>query len=95
MVWGSFHPAEENILLLNNIDIYNWAQVAPYVGFFFDNTDVQIVCQYPPILVSVLGIFNMEPGRQKYMKIYENIPVSPNPTASDRQQKYGSTKVQT
>ena len=23
MVWGSVNPAEENILLLNNIDIYN------------------------------------------------------------------------
>ena len=23
MVWGSVHPTEENILLLNNIDMYN------------------------------------------------------------------------
>ena len=27
MVWGSVHPAEENILLLNNIDMYNEAAV--------------------------------------------------------------------
>ena len=27
MAWGSVHPAEENILLLNNIDMYNEAAV--------------------------------------------------------------------
>ena len=27
IIWGSVHPIEENVLLLNNIDIYNYTAV--------------------------------------------------------------------
>ena len=31
IIWWSVHPTEENILLLNNIDMYNYTTV--YEGF--------------------------------------------------------------
>ena len=51
--------------------------------------------------MTALGIFRMEPGRQKYLGIYENIPVSATrPLAADnrtltrdRQQKKADTAV--
>ena len=37
IIWGSVHLTEENILLLNNIDIYNYTAVLLVQKFFFNS----------------------------------------------------------